>query len=294
MGGKKRMIWGLTGAVLLCLVLWFLWWSQNAIQSQTILLSTPSLPQAFDGLRILHISDLHGKEFGEGSGRLLKRAAELKPDLIAITGDLIDQEDQLEMVPALARGLADIAPTYYVTGNHEWAVRRVNDLKVLLQQCGVRVLTNEYDIWEKEGVRLAVAGIDDPNGPPDQKTGPELRREIRADYTVLLAHRDQVEAYEDWGYDLVLCGHGHGGILRIPILDQGLFSTDRTLFPKYDGGPVAYSSGGICFVSRGMGNNTVPFPSFRLFNRPDLPLLILKKQCNPGQIPPLLGKNKGE
>lgn len=278
MGAKKRMIRILIWVSLPCLALFFFWWSQNAIQSQTILLSTPSLPQAFDGLRILHISDLHGKEFGENNGILLERVAELKPDLIAITGDLIDQEKQLEMVPALARGLVDIAPTYYVTGNHEWAVRRVNDLKALLKECGVRVLTNEYDIWEKEGTRLAVAGIDDPNGPPSQKTGPELRQEIQADYTILLAHRDQVEEYESWGYDLVLCGHGHGGVFRIPILDQGLLSTDRTLFPKYDGGPVEYPSGGICFVSRGMGNNTVPIRSFRLFNRPDLPLLILKKE----------------
>jgi len=274
MGRRKKRRWPLVLPLLLCLAALFFWWSQNAILPQTVPIQSAALPAAFDGLRIVSLSDLHGKEFGPGNEKLLAEVAALKPDLIAITGDLIEREEDLEMVPALARGLSDIAPTYYVTGNHEWAVRRVNDLKALLTGNGVRVLSNEYELWEKDGAVLAVAGVDDPNGPPSQKTGPELREEIRADYTILLSHRDTVEAYESWGYDLVLCGHGHGGILRIPLVDRGLLSTDRTFFPKYDGGPVAYPGGGTCFVSRGLGNVGA---SFRLFNRPDLPLLILTK-----------------
>ncbi len=269
---KKKRRWPLIWVLLFCVGALFFWWSQNAILTQTVTIQGAALPEAFDGLRIVHLSDLHGKEFGAGNEKLLERVAELEPDLIALTGDLIEREEELEMVPALARSLAAIAPTYYVTGNHEWAVRRVRDLKALLTENGVRVLTNGYELWEKDGTTLAVAGVDDPNGPLGQKTGPELRREIQADYTILLSHRDTVEEYESWGYDLILCGHGHGGILRIPFLDRGLLSTDRTFFPKYDGGPVAYPGGGTCFVSRGLGNVG---RSFRLFNRPDLPLLIL-------------------
>ena len=270
----------LAAAVLLGV--WFVW-QQESIVTETYEVSGEGLPAAFDGLRIVQISDLHGKQFGADNVRLLEAVAELEPDFIAITGDLIDREEQLADVPALAAGLAAIAPTYYVTGNHEWAVRRVSELKQTLTDCGVTVLTNDYVVLEREGERLAVAGVDDPNGPADQKTAAQLRAELTADlgegvYTVLLSHRDSVDDYAAWGYDLVLCGHGHGGIFRIPILNQGLLSTDRTFFPEYDGGLYELEGGTACVISRGLGSNTVPFRAFRLFNRPDLPLIILRAE----------------
>ncbi len=275
--GRRRLALILAVTVLSA---WLLW-QQEAISTQIYELSSPGLPYPFDGLRIAHLSDLHGKQFGRDNTRLLNTVSALEPDIIAITGDLIDQEDQLAMVPALAAGLASIAPTYYVTGNHEWVVRRVNDLKALLEENGVSVLSNEYITLERAGSIIVLAGIDDPNGPADQKTGIELRAEIAADlgenvYTILLAHRDSVQEYSTWGYDMVFCGHGHGGILRIPILDQGVLSTDRTFFPQYDGGAYDFEGGGWCLVSRGLGSNTTPIPAFRLFNRPHLPLAVLK------------------
>lgn len=277
----KKRIW--RGLLLLVVLVTagalFFRWQQESIVTEIYRVRSADLPASFDGLRIVHLSDLHGKEFGENSERLLKKVAALEPDLIAITGDLIDQENQLAMVPTLARGLAAVAPTYYVTGNHEWAVRRVGDLKGILSQCGVTVLTNEYITLEREGATLAVAGVDDPNGPADQKTPQELKAEIDAElgdvYTVLLSHRDSVFDYAGWGYGLTLCGHGHGGIIRIPIMDRGLLGTDRQFFPEFDGGLYGFADGGACVVSRGLGSNTVPFRAFRLFNRPDLPLIIL-------------------
>ncbi len=260
--------------ILAALVLWF-FWQQNSLKVQTVKVTSKDLPAAFDGLRVVHLSDNHGKEFGENNEKLLQAVAELEPDLIALTGDLIDQKSQLAMVPELAKGLAAIAPTYYVTGNHEWAEHCVPELKALLADCGVRVLTNEYELWELNGATLAIAGVDDPNGPADQKTGDELRSVIEADYTILLSHRNTVFEYAGWGYDLVLCGHGHGGIFRIPLLDKGVLSTDRTFFPEFDGGKYQFADGGWCFESRGLGSNTVPIQAFRLFNRPDLPLIIL-------------------
>jgi hypothetical protein len=267
--------WLLIGVIVFLLLALFFWWQQNGLKTQTVTVTSADLPGAFDGLRIVHLSDLHGHEFGMDSETLLRAVEELQPDLIAITGDLIDQESQLEMVPALAQGLSAIAPTYYVTGNHEWAVKCVSELKQLLGDCGVRVLSNEYELWERDGATLAIAGVDDPNGPADQKTGDALRAEIDADYTILLSHRDTVYDYAGWGYDLVLCGHGHGGVIRIPIWDRGLLGTDRRLFPDIDGGLYGFADGGSCFVSRGLGSNTTPVYLFRLFNRPDLPLLIL-------------------
>ena len=251
-------------------------WENNAIQTTEHVYLSDMLPAEFDGLRIAQLSDLHGKEFGENSSTLLQAVTNAQPDIIVITGDLIDQYSQYAMLPPLMEGLAAIAPTYYVTGNHEWAVQHVKELKTLLRESGVRVLSNEFELWQRGEYTRAIAGVDDPNGLADQKTPAQLREEIDADFTILLSHRDTVEEYCSWGYHLVFCGHGHGGIFRIPVLDRGLLSTDRTFFPEYDGGLYALSEDFSCCVSRGLGSNTVPFKTFRLFNRPELPVVTLR------------------
>ena len=223
-------------------------------------------------------SDLHGHEYGQDSRELLELVAQQEPDLIAITGDLVDRESQLAMVPALARGLAAIAPTYYVTGNHEWASTNVPRLKGTLAECGVTVLSNQFTVLERNGDSLVLAGVDDPNGYADQKTPEELYEEILQGEgegcVVLLAHRnDRFDQYAAAGYDLVISGHGHGGIVRLPFTD-GLLGTDRRLFPTWTAGVYTLGESTL-FVSRGLGNNTVPIPGFRLFNRPDLAVLEL-------------------
>ena len=182
------------------------------------------------------------------------------------------------MVPALARGLAAIAPTYYVTGNLEWAVGGVPRLKGILTECGVTVLSNQYVTLERNGDSLVLAGVDDPNGYADQKTPEELYGEIQREAgdlcTILLAHRnDRFDQYAAAGYDLVISGHAHGGIVRLPFTD-GLLGTDRKLFPTWTAGVYTLGDSTL-FVSRGLGNNTVPIHGFRLFNRPDLAVLEL-------------------
>lgn len=264
--------------ILAMLLLLFFWNQQNKLQVNQVSVTAQDLPRAFEGLRIVQLSDLHGKEFGLEHETILRKVKALEPDLIAITGDMIDQEGQKELMLLLAEKLAGIAPTYYVTGNHEWAVGAVREWKAALTERGVTVLSNEFELWERDGASIAIAGIDDPNGPADQKTGDELRGEIDADYTILLSHRNTPYDYAGWGYDLVLCGHGHGGVVRIPILDKGVLSTDRTFFPEFDGGLYQFADGGWCFESRGLGSNTVPYQAFRLFNRPELPLLILSSE----------------
>ena len=292
MAGKrqKRRRWPRRLLLIALVVLagvWFFQDQQNHIQTEALSVTDPHLPEAFEGFRIVQLSDLHGKQFGAGNEKLLERVAAQEPDLIVLTGDLIDRAFQLEDLPALARGLADIAPTYYVAGNHEWGIRQAKEVKLVLERNGVTPLSNEFVRLERDGQSIVLAGADDPNGPYDQKTGPELREEIAAAagdvYTILLAHRDAVEEYGGWGYDLVFCGHGHGGIFRIPIVDKGLLSTDRTFFPEYDGGLYPLSGGGYCVVSRGLGSNTVPFRAFRLFNRPHLPVVTLHRGAAPAE-----------
>jgi len=284
--GKKRRRPLRTVVILLAAVIagmiWFHWqcWGLQATHMDVVL---KGLPGGFDGLRIVHLSDLHGHEYGEGSQGLLERVREQSPDLIAVTGDLIDQEGQLQMVPALARGLAAIAPTYYVTGNHEWSLGAgtVKELKRLLAQCGLVVLSNQYEVLERNGSKLALAGVDDPNGYADQTTPEELYARIQDGdpglFTLLLAHRnDHFGQYANAGYDLVLSGHGHGGIVRLPFVG-GLLGTDRRFLPKWDSG--VYTAGdSTLFVSRGLGNNTTPIKGFRLFNRPELAVVTLKAE----------------
>lgn len=260
---------------------WFHWqcWGLQTTHAQAEL---PGLPQGFDGFTIVHLSDLHGHEYGEGSRDLLDRVRAESPDLIVVTGDLIDQKSQLEMVPALARGLSAIAPAYYVTGNHEWALGSgaVRELKDVLAQCGVTVLSNQYEILERGGSRLVLAGVDDPNGRADQTTPEELRAQIEAGapglFTLLLAHRnDHFGQYAAAGYHFVMSGHGHGGIVRLPFVG-GLMGTNRQFFPPWTAGVYRLGNSTL-FVSRGLGNNTVPFQGFRVFNRPEVAVVTLKR-----------------
>ena len=278
---RRLLIWLLLlPALVVGGVLWFRWqcWGLQTTRTEVEL---SGLPRSFDGYKIVHLSDLHGHEYGEGSLRLLELVAREKPDLIVITGDLIDQEGQLQMIPALARSLAAIAPAYYVTGNHEWGLgtARVKELKNLLARCGVTVLSNEYEILERSGAQIALAGVDDPNGYAAQTTPEELYARIEAGapglFTVLLAHRnDRFDQYAAAGYDFVLSGHAHGGIVRLPFTD-GLISTGMKLFPERTSG--VYTAGdSTLFVSRGLGNNTAPTPGFRIFNRPELAVLTLR------------------
>ena len=262
---------------------WFQWqcWGLQVTQTE---IAPGALPEEFDGYKIVHLSDLHGHEYGQGNEELLKLVAEQKPDLIVVTGDVIDQESQLDMIPALAKGLAASAPAYYVTDNHEWYLGTaiVKELKILLFQCGLAPLSNQYDLVERGRARVVVAGVDDPNGYADQETPEELFAVIGEEapglLTVLLAHlNDRFGQYAAAGYDFVLSGHGHGGIVRLPFVG-GLLGTNRQFFPDWTSG-VYILGDSTLFVSRGLGNNTVPFQGFRLFNRPELAVVTLKVEA---------------
>lgn len=257
------------------LLVGFFWCEQNLIVTETV--EVGAVPSAFAGLRIVLVSDLHGKEFGPGNAILLQKVMKLKPDIIAVTGDIVHQGVPLAILPPLAKGLSQIAPTYYVTGNHEWATHRVPEIKALLASNGVRVLSNEYILLERDGQKLALLGEDDYNGPADQKTIAELADEVRKKegqdtYLLLLSHRNtRYKTYEEARIDLTLSGHAHGGQVRLPFTD-GLIGPHREWLPKYTAGRYLLTYGEM-FVSRGLSDQ---WPAFRLFNRPDLPLLILQ------------------
>lgn len=275
---KQRVLLLAVAAVVAAL----LWWGNNILRTEEYTFSSSRLPQGWDGTRIVHLSDLHGKEFGKDHIRLLQAVAEAQPELIVITGDIADQQSGLDSIPSVLDGLTAIAPTYYVTGNHEWGAKFVGELQELLEEAGVHYLRNEYVSLQRNGDTLILAGIEDPLGYADQKKpevlAAELYSQLDDPFWLLLAHRNNhfTGEYCLLGADLTLSGHGHGGVWRFPFTD-GFISTTMELFPSWtDGFYTCYC--GSCdnaqvFVSRGLGNSPrIP----RICNRPEVAVLTLQ------------------
>ncbi len=279
---KRGCLSRIAGLLVLAIALGVFWWFENeTIVTETITVNSAELPVSFDGFKIAVLADVHGEVFGENSSYLLKKTAATAPDIIVMNGDLIDEVSHLDMLPPLLDGLVEIAPVFFVTGNHEWAVGCVDELFELLEAYGVTVLRNEYRTLTIGDGTMVLAGIDDPNGPFDQKQPDELMDEIRTaqgdTFTLMLAHRnDSLDMWAELGTDLVLCGHGHGGVVRIPFVG-GLIGVDRSFFPDYTAG--LYEKGDTSMVvSRGLGNSVV---DFRLFNRPQLLVVALETKPSP-------------
>ena len=270
---KRRKLWA---AAALTAVLAALY-CNYALEAEDWTVTSARLPAAFDGLRITLLTDIHGTQYGPDSGRLLKAVAGSRPDLIAISGDLADEATNLSSLEPLVTGLAALAPTYFVTGNHEWVRRDTEAVLDQLEAWGVTVLRNSYVTLEREGQTLVMAGVEDPNGYRDMEQPAQfldrLRREVPGDpYVVMLCHRNNtLDLWASLEADLVLAGHGHGGVIRLPFVG-GLLSVDRTLFPQDCEG--LYTRGRTTLaVSRGLGG-------VRLWNRPHLPTLVLHSQEN--------------
>lgn len=278
---KKKTICILSG-ILLILIVWTAW-GNAALELNTYTISSRGLPDAFDCYRIAQVSDLHNAEFGDGNQRLLDMLREAEPDMIAITGDLIDsRKTNIAVALAFAEEAVRIAPCYYVSGNHEARVPEYRELKAGLEAAGVTVLDDARVEIEISGKSITVIGVNDPSFLADYLTSDaavmdrklsELSSED-ASFTILLSHRPELfDTYAAHDMDLVLTGHAHGGQFRLPLIG-GLIAPNQGLFPKYDDG--LYSEGNTnMIVSRGLGNSIIPF---RFNNRPEVVLIELKSQ----------------
>lgn len=240
------------------------------------------IPESFSGFRIAQVSDLHNAEFGEGNSRLLNLLAEAKPDIIVITGDLIDsRRTNIQVALDFAEQAVEIAPCYYVTGNHESRIRKFDELEAGLREAGVTVLRNEAVFLERGGERIRLIGLDDctffpgSNGNETVLAMEDMLQTLTGEeYTVLLSHRPElIGIYGRNAVDLVLSGHAHGGQFRIPFVG-GLYAPDQGFLPEYDCG--LYVSGSVTMaVSRGLGNSAFPL---RLNNPPELVVVTLTTQ----------------
>lgn len=218
--------------------------------------TSSKVPEGFDGYRIVHISDFHCKEFGDGESDLIAMIRNAEPDLILFTGDSIDDEHSLDNYRDLITGIYDVAPIYYVNGNHEYdASAPLAEMKELNEKYQVHDLNDASVVVEHNGDSILLSGLD------FRLTMRGLRNNIdhanTTMFNILLYHgTDKFDGIAPYNYDLVLSGHTHGGIVCLPFIG-GIISNQKELFPKYDSG--VYTSGLSTMISsRGLGDASIP------------------------------------
>ena len=244
-------------AAALALIIVFLWLSNNLIKTTRYV-----VPLGVEKpVKVVQVSDLHGKEFGAHNVKLISKIKALAPDVIAITGDVIHiyTENNKRVALETVSALSEIAPVLYISGNHEMRNKGYRFLRKHLMEAGATVLDNS----QAEVCGVTFVGL---NGASN-KNDTVFKIATDTQNKVLLAHMPHhFERYAKAGFGLVLCGHAHGGQWRIPFTKIGLYAPGQGAFPKYSEG-LHQSGETRMIISRGLGNSEFPL---RLFNRPEL------------------------
>lgn len=254
-------------------------WCNTALEANYITIASEKISDNFSGFRIAQVSDLHNVQFGQENDTLLTVLKETEPDMIAITGDVVDaSRTDIDVAIAFAIEAVKIAPCYYVTGNHEAAITdaEYERLEKGLKTAGVIVLRDEMTQLSHKGDTLQLIGVDDSafDLRMDRYSAPESVMSSKLNsltengetYTILLSHRPELfDVYCNADVDLVLSGHAHGGQFRLPFFG-GVIAPNQGLFPKYDAG-IFIDGNTHMVVSRGIGNSIIPI---RINNRPEI------------------------
>lgn len=253
----------------LALIALFVWCNNSWLKTTRYRVEAEGLE---NDVRIVHLSDLHGKSFGKANKRLLSRVEREKPDFIAFTGDIIHKHTPKNKSVAVAviKELSKIAPVIFVSGNHEMRSMHYAEFKAELLSAGAHVLDN----CTEDICGLTVAGLNCASQKNDAylKVADEIKE---GKFSVLLAHKPQfAENYAGAGFDLILCGHAHGGQWRIPFTKIGIYAPGQGMFPKLTSGVHVFGKTNTV-ISRGLGNSECPL---RLFNRPEVVIVDLIKK----------------
>ncbi len=230
------------------------------------------------GMRLLMLSDLHSCIYGENQYQLMSRIIREQPDCILLCGDIVDDKTPRDGAKQLLQQITKIAPCYYVSGNHEFWSSQADEIFDMIETYGVQVLRNKQETVTINDISFTLCGVDDPAATGTQRAGSygeaEAYQQTLAQFQdldagqlcVLLAHRPEyIDEYAKYPFDLVLCGHAHGGQWRIPYLLNGLIAPNQGLFPKYAGGQ--YTVDGMTeIVGRGLARDWKP----RIFNPPEI------------------------
>lgn len=276
---KRRNFVYISIAFVLVIAFWIGWTNFNITRTR-IEVENEKIPAEFDGFKIAHISDLHNYDWGV---KLMDKIKKEKPDIIAITGDLVDSsKTDFDIALKFIQEAKQIAPVYYVTGNHEAWLEDYTVLKEKLEKENVNMMDDQTLFIEKANNKIQILGIQDPDfveaGAMNYIQGEIIRSKTnelvdKTYFNILLSHRPEHFAqYVDSGADLVLTGHAHGGQFRLPFLG-GLVAPNQGFFPKYTAGLYQENSTHMV-VSRGLGNSII---SLRLNNMPELIIIELKK-----------------
>ena len=255
----------------------FFIWQTNTLVTTAIEYESSRIPDGFDGYKIVQISDLHNKNFGKDNYKLIAAVKSAEPDMIVMTGDLINRRTKnLDDMEVLAQKLIEIAPVFFVNGNHENDSELGIDLVTMFNKYNVTTLENESVIIEKGGDKLTLFGINDPDFFGDsgfKDTLSMLKVSDTTDFNVLLSHRpEKMRLYKENNFDLVFSGHVHGGQLRLPFFPAFL-GPNQGLFPKYYEG--LYTEGDTSMVvSRGLGTSIL---KVRMFCHPEVMVVTFKK-----------------
>lgn len=275
------LIWIIGGLIVLGVVVLLISNCVLTVTKHTVFIK--GLPQQWDGIRILHLSDLHSSRYGKNNKRLAQKIRGIQPDIIFCTGDMMDKYTRngdpfLELLRTLEGEFLVVASL----GNHELRVQQKaqqNYLHFIKQakSLGVRFVDNEMLLVQYHGADVAVYGLTLPlpvfyeNQEPDKIE--HYLGKSPAKPCILLAHDPRfLSKYAEWGADLVLSGHLHGGMVRLPLIG-GLISPGKTLFPKYDAG--LFQAGQTqMYVTRGTGDSG----KRRIFSFPELAVLTLRSK----------------
>lgn len=271
----SRYIFSILLIMLVLLIIWIAY-SNVALDINKINIESKHLPTEFDGFKIAQISDFHNTEFGSDNTKLISLLKQSEADIIIITGDFIDaRRTDVNIALSLAEQIAEIAPTYYVNGNHEARIlEEYEKLKQGFAKAGVMVLENSsMDVMVGEKA-ISLVGISDPTFSKKSVSNTmesiiveQLLEAVpdNENYKILLTHRTEYINEYAGKVDLVFSGHAHGGQIIIPFVG-GLFAPGQGLFPKYYDGLYVQGETSV-IVSRGIGNSIFPF---RINNRPEI------------------------
>lgn len=219
-----------------------------------------------EGYRIVQISDLHNAKFGKNNQKLVDRIRECEPDMIVLTGDLVDSNHtNVDRAVQFVDEIVKICPVYYVTGNHEYWLEKseYDELMDGLIGAGVVILDDQVVEISRGDAKFRLVGLDDKSLADGTL---EALLSDEKEFTVVLAHEPQyLVRYASSGVDLVLSGHAHGGQFRLPFVG-GIVAPDQGFLPEYTAGEY-YMNGTEMIVSRGLGNSVIPV---RLFNFPEI------------------------
>ena len=276
---KKRYL--LLAAILVAI---FLYWQNNSLVVTRITYKNANLPVSFDDFEIVHISDLHNKQFGENQKYLMEHIEKINPDIIVVTGDLIDRRSyNLEIAMEFINKALKVAPVYYVSGNHEAWSGKYDEIVKELEEAGVVVLDDKAVQIKHGNEFINIIGLSDPDfltndyleGTNSTKLEKALGEFSELEgFKLLLCHRPELmDLYVANNIDLVFSGHAHGGQVRLPFIG-GLVAPDQGFFPKYTSG--SYNEKNTTMVvSRGLGSSMFPF---RILNRPEIIVVKLVRE----------------